>query len=508
MIPVGPEFLIATEIAFAVQPAAIAVGEKAAFAFHDAAVLGTRLNLLLNTDSEQEAFAAARRARTEIDRLNRILNWREPTSELALLNRSKRHVASYDLFAVIAAAERWREASRGAYSGRLGRVLELWRAARDSLPDAAEVARLAEAAQTAHVELDPETRTIVRPEAVSFDLDGMAKGYIVDRALEAVTASPAVSGALLDIGGDIRCAGEAPGGSDWLIGLPDPLIPYDNAPLVGSIALRDRAIATSGCGPRDRLIGKERYSATLDPQTGWPVPHRRSATAIASSAADADALATAILNLSPGAGAELVRSLPGASARLTRPDASDWLPGAAGRSANAPPEWIPVQAKGDARSRPGDPKWHDRWVAFATFTAPPRQMKRDLAFRSPYVAIWISDADNRPVRTLVLIGSIKEWQQDNYIWWGQNRAIAQNLVDTRSMSTRGTGEYRVLWDGIDENGKSVSPGRYVLHVETSRERGKHTHRSLELDFSQAKRFTAELPKSEESGGLVVSFERY
>jgi thiamine biosynthesis lipoprotein len=65
-----------------------------------------------------------------------------------------------------------------------------------------------------------------------------------------------------------------------------------------------------------------------------------------------------------------------------------------------------------------------------------------------------------------------------------------------------------LWDGIDESGKSVPHGRYVLHVETSRERGKHTHRSLELDFSQAKRFTAELPKSEESGGFVVSFERY
>jgi thiamine biosynthesis lipoprotein len=508
MIPVGPEFVIASEITPGMHQLSIAIGERTAFAFHDASVLGTRLNLLTNTDSAPEALAAAHRARAEIDRLNLILNWRDPTSELARLNRSNRHVASDDLFAVIAAAEYWRDATGDAYSGRLGRVLELWRMAQNSLPHAAEVERLATAARTACLEIDLETRAIIRPDAVRFDLDGLAKGYIVDRALEAAMASSAISGALLDIGGDIRCAGEAPGGSNWLVGLPYPLIPYDNAPLVGGMALRDRAIATSGCGPRDRLVGKERRSATLDPYTGWPVPHRRSATAITSSALDADALATALLNLTPAAGAELVKSFPGASARLARPDEADWLLGGVGRSVNPPPEWITIQSRSAGSSQPEGPKWHDRWVAFVSFTAPPRQMKRDIAFRSPYVAIWISDIDNRPVRTLVLIGSIKEWQHDNYIWWGQNRAIAQKLVDSRSMSTRGTGIYKLLWDGIDESGKSVPPGRYVVHVETSRERGKHTHRSLELDFSEAKRVTAELPNSEESGGLVVAFERY
>jgi thiamine biosynthesis lipoprotein len=507
MFPVGPEFLIGSDIALATERAVTAVVERSAFAFH-AAVLGTRLNLLVNTSSQDEALAAAQRARAEIERLNQILNWRDEASELARLNRTGRHVASHDLFTVIAAAESWRKSSRGAYSGRLGRVLALWRAAQNSPPDPERAARFAEAAQAAPVELDADTRLIIRPEAVCFDLDGIAKGYVVDRALEAALASPAISGTLLDIGGDIRCAGEGPGASDWLIGLPDPLVPYDNAPLVGGMALRDCAIATSGCGPRDWLIGGERYSATLNPQTGWPVPHHRSATAIAGSALEADALATALLNLSSGAGAELVRSLPGASARLACPDGSEWLLSDVDQSRNAPPEWIPVQARRDVQSQPREPKWHDRWVAFVTFTAPPRQMQRERAFRSPYVAIWVSDTAGRSIRTLVLIGSIKEWQEDNYIWWGLNRTRAMQFVSTRSLSTRGTGEYKILWDGTDDSGKSVPAGKYVVHVETSRERGKHTHRSVELDFSEAKQFTAEVPTSEEAGGLVVSFERF
>src|SRR5690606_20165929 len=166
MIPVGPEFLIAADIALATQPLVIAASERAAFVFHDAAVLGTRLNLFVNTDSKQEAVAAARRARSEIDRLDRILNWRNPASELSQLNRLQSHVASDDLLAVIASAERWRVATGGAFSGRLGRVLQLWRTAQDSPPDAGEAARHAEAAQAAAVEIDPDTRLIVRPEAV------------------------------------------------------------------------------------------------------------------------------------------------------------------------------------------------------------------------------------------------------------------------------------------------------------------------------------------------------
>ena len=508
MIPIGLEYIVASELIAGSHPAQVASEHPSAFVFQEDSVLGTRLKLLVNARSQDEALAAALRGRLEIDRLDRILNWRIDASELSRLNMSKSLVVSPDLFAVIAAGEKWMQISNGAYSGRLGRVAKLWRSARSTPPDRDMLRSLAQAAASAEVELDPGTRTVARPEPVQFDLDSLAKGYVVDRAIAAVLGSPAVDGALLDIGGDIRCAGSAPGGYGWVVGLPDPLLPYDNAPIVGWMSLRDRAIATSGCGPRDRLIAGKRFSPTLDARTGWPIPHKRSVTAVAATASDADALATALLNLSPLDGADLVRSLGDVSARLAGPNDSEWISGVQAKAQDAPSGWVPVQARSENQSKSNGAAWHDRWVALVTFTAPPRQKKRDRAFRSPYVAIWIADAENRPVRTLVLIGSIKEWQEDNYIWWGQHRASAMDLVNTRSMSTRGTGEYKLLWDGVDENGEPVPPGEYVLHIETSRERGRHTHRSLELDFSQAKKFSAEIPTSEEAGGLVVSFEKF
>lgn len=478
-------------------PAATRPARGDVYAFHDPCVLGTYLNLLVRADGQAEAYDAACRVRREIDRLDRVFNWRDEASELSRLNRSARHEASDDLFAVIEAAEHWRELSGGAYSGRLGRLLAAWRAGVLS-PD--EAGRMADVIARADVRLDPSTRTIMRPEAVRFDLDGLAKGYIIDRAVDAAMAGAA--GVMVDIGGDIRCAGEGARDGCWEIGLPAPLTTFDNAPACGAFMMRDGAVATSGCGPRDVRPGGVR-SATLDPRSGLPVAHRRSASAVAATAMDADALATVMLV--GGETQACFARMPGAAGRVTRPDGVDWL-----RGGDKPLfQWIdfeqPPQGGAQDEYRSG---WPDGWIATVSFTAPPKDMRRAIALRSPYVAIWISDAERKTVRTLFLIGTIKEWQEYNHVWWRLNRGRTESLLNGRSMSTRGSGSYKVFWDGIDDDGRPVKPGKYTLHVETSRERGEHTHRTLDVDFSTMRTFDVEMPIDAESGGLQVSFSKF
>lgn len=473
------------------------------FAFRDADVLGTRLELRVNSADGEAALEAARRARAEIARLDGVFNWRNGGSELARLNASERHEASAELFEVIAAAERWRVASFGAYSARLGRLLEVWRAA-EAMPERSAMAEMAGQIAAARVEMDAVARVIIRPDVVKFDLDGMAKGYIVDRALEAAMAAPGVAGAMVDIGGDVRVTGEAADEAGWSIGLPDPLLPYENAPVLGRMMLREGAVATSGCGPRDRKIGGRAVSATIDPRDGWPVAHRRAATAIADTAMEADALATAMLVLSEDEARACIEAMPGAVARIAEPGWARWL---SGRVQAEPIRWEPFAPQGSAKQQAG-PKWTEGWIASVTFEAPPKNMRQERAFRSPYVAIWVSDEDNKPVRTMILIGSIKEWQEDNYIWWGLNRGRTQQMLDGRSMSTRGSGTYKVYWDGVDDIGVQMPAGKYVIHVETSRERGKHTHRMLPLDLSKPEAFESELPVDADSGSLWVEFRKF
>lgn len=473
--------------------------ESGSYVFRDEAILGTRMRIDLVARNFADAQAAALRARDEIDRLNAILNGRDPNSEISILNRSLKHRASPELFAVVAAAERWRAATAGAFSGRLGRAIALWQSARDGIPSRSELAELARAAGAADVGLDESTRTITRPGEVEFALDALAKGWIVDRAYEAASASPGVMGALVEIGGDIRCGGRAPDSRGWCVGIPDARIPADNAPLVAAVRLSNHAIATSGRGPRDRVIDSVRYSPTLSPHDGWPVQHALSATTLAASTAEADAMATAMLAM-PIDQAIAWADERGVAARIQTQDNSRATQ--AGQARFAQLDSPRTKAKSAASAR-----WPKDWVAQITFTAPPRQLVRDEHFRSPYMAMWITDLDNKPIRTLLLVGRQADWQKDNYIWWSLNEPNVKQLMATRSMSTSGSGIYKVLWDGTDDGFREVPGGTYVLHVETSRERGKHTHRSLTLDFSKDKAFTDRIPTSDEAGGVNVDFYR-
>ncbi len=479
--------------------AAAALQAGGGYVFHDPCVLGTRLNVVVDAGSQDVAYRAACAARVEIDRLDRVFNWREPDSELSRLNASRVMQVSGDLFDLVVAAEHWRVLSEGAYSGRLGVLLEQWRGVGDRLLDRAVMQTLADEIAAAEMALDAGTRTITRPEIVRFDFDGIAKGYIVDRALEAAMAVPGVLRAMVDVGGDVRCAGEG----DWRIELPQPLSPFDNAPACGAFAMSEGAVATSGCGPRDRQVGADMISATLDPRTGWPVPHWRSATAVGPSAMAADALATAMLVLSPSEAAACMARVKGMSARVTLPGGVTWLGQQRGE---ASPQWIeyaPQKVQGTSAPT----LWKDGWYANVTFTAPPKNMRREIAFRSPYVAIWVSDMDNKPVRTLFMVGRYKEWHEGNHVWWRLNRAKLDTLF-ARSLSTRGSGTYKVYWDGVDDDGRPVPPGRYRINVETSREGGGHSHRQLEMDFSQPRVFEQALPMQPDNGGLEVSFQKF
>ena len=496
--------------------------DTGSYVFRDESILGTRMRVDLVARNFSDAQAAALRARNEIDRLNSILNSRAPDSELYALNRSRTHRASPELFAVVAAAEQWRTESEGAFSGRLGRVIDLWRYAQkmtpDRTPSRAELARLAHDAEGAQIGLESSTRTITRPDEVEFALDAFAKGWIIDRAFEVARSSPGISGALVNIGGDLRCGGRAPNSRGWCVGIPDARIPADNAPIVATAYLPNRAgasraIATSGRGPRDYLIDGVRHSPTLSPRDGWPIEHTVSVTATASSAADADAIATMLLVLPKDQSIAFANRL-GESARIVTNDETIVTPSdlatKAARSTDLQVRFLPVQSpktNSTLTTASVSPSWPKDWMAFLTFTAPPRQIRRDENFRSPYMAMWVTDLDNKPIRTLLLVGTHNEWQKDNYIWWSINEEANQKLVATRSMSTSGSGVYKVLWDGTDDQGKAVFGGTYVIHIETSRERGKHTHRSLMLDFSKPEKFANEIPSTEEAGGLAINFYR-
>lgn len=102
-------------------------------------------------------------------------------------------------------------------------------------------------------------------------------------------------------------------------------------------------------------------------------------------------------------------------------------------------------------------------------------------YRRPYMAVWLEDADEFPVRTGLLFMMTKEpgprWHRELNRWYRQDnvRRLADEtkLIGVVSSASRGPGEYEAVFDGKDDHGKPLKPGKYTLFVEVAREHGTY-----------------------------------
>ena len=140
---------------------------------------------------------------------------------------------------------------------------------------------------------------------MSITLDGIAKGYIVDEALQ-VLKDNGIKNAMIDAGGDIMTLGTKPGGEKWVIGLKNP---NDKSESVAEFQLTNYAITTSG--NYERYFDEEaNIGHIMDPYTGRSVYKCSSASIIAKNCTVADILSTAVFVCGPEKGLQIVETLP------------------------------------------------------------------------------------------------------------------------------------------------------------------------------------------------------
>lgn len=165
------------------------------------------------------------------------------------------------------------------------------------------------------VRLDPRTRTISLPPDVGIDLGGIGKGWTVDRAADRLRRFRNFA---IDAGGDIYASGVQADRSPWTIGVEDP---RDARRDLLTLAIRDRAVATSTVARRRwHQDGRERHHL-IDPRTGQPSQSAvLAATVVADSVARAETLTKAALLLGPGAGRRFLDAQPNAEGLLVLAD--------------------------------------------------------------------------------------------------------------------------------------------------------------------------------------------
>jgi thiamine biosynthesis lipoprotein len=238
----------------------------------------------------------------------------------------------------------------------LGAVLEWARRARDQAPALLDVtlldARLSAELGTGDTRIggNPDvgnagagqswtvTRTgrgalVDRPAGTRFDLDGVAKGWLADRACELLLDWP---GSFVDADGDLALAASA--GVEWLVEVADPRAADASLAtlrVAGASWRRRVGIATSGTSVHRWLQADGSWTHHLvDPLTGRPaLTDVVQATVVAPTAREAEVLAKAavILGSEQAAGfleqsaAQAAVLLPESGEVMATPDTRAWL---------------------------------------------------------------------------------------------------------------------------------------------------------------------------------------
>jgi FAD:protein FMN transferase len=284
-------------------------------------VMGTKAWVTIAGMSDRDSERAAQAAFREMYRIESVMSTWRPSSEISRLNADSSGGAvavSSELYSIVDSSLFYSKATSGAFDVTVRPLVRLWgfQGGTAKLPSDADVARAMSLAGYGKVALDPSNYTISLPPGMQIDLAGIAKGYAVDRCV-AVLAGLGVRNALVNIGGNIYAMGAAPGEKGWRIGVRDP---KGGLETVGTLLLRDEAVATSGNYENFVEIEGKRYGHIIDPRTGRPVSHVLSVTVVAPTGLASDALSTGLFVLGPVDAPAAVERLAGVAALFALAD--------------------------------------------------------------------------------------------------------------------------------------------------------------------------------------------
>ncbi|NVL92206.1 MAG: FAD:protein FMN transferase [Desulfobacterales bacterium] len=269
--------------------------------------MGTIVSLTVLDASKDHADEAIAIAFEEIERLTRLMSRFDATTPVAQLNREGLlKDAPPELSFVIKQSMYYHQISRGVFEITVKPVLDLFvqsfRGPHKALPDDEKITELLELVDTTLIALSRNTIAFKR-DGMGITADGIAKGFIVDKAVEKLMRR-GIRHALLNAGGDIRTIGDRGNNRPWRIAVEDPFKGKNYPALV---AITNRAIATSG--NYEVFFDKEKiFHHIVNPKTGLSPLINASVSVQAPTAMEADALSTALFILDPARGTRLIDS--------------------------------------------------------------------------------------------------------------------------------------------------------------------------------------------------------
>ena len=240
------------------------------------------------------------------------------TSEISKLN-AKAGVSgeklSSDTYSVIEKAVKYSKLTDGAFDPTIEPIVKLWGIGTDAerVPSKDEIAEKLKLVDYKDIVLDSKNSTAkLKRTSQAIDLGAIAKGYTADE-VKNILLENKISSALINLGGNVYAMGHKVDGTDWNIGIQNPL--DSRGKYLGTISVSDKSVVTSGNYERFFMVGDKRYHHIFDPKNGYPSENGIiSTTIISDTSIDGDVLSTSTYIMGLKKAQKLVESIEGVEA--------------------------------------------------------------------------------------------------------------------------------------------------------------------------------------------------
>ena len=255
--------------------------------------MGTVCGVTVYGDGAVESLSVVK---DRIMELHHQLNAYDPRSEIAKINRNAGGIfteVSADTRRLIERSLRFSEQTDGLFDITTTPLSQLWKDAirTKRLPPEAERRRAAALVNYRDV-LVEGNRVLLKNREQRIDLGAIAKGYAADEA-KRILREQGVTDALINFGGTVITVGQP-----QTVGIQDPFA--GTGVSVAFVAVKNRAVVTSGLYEQGFTAGGRTYHHIVDPKTGYPSASGTAGVTLVGENAEAlDALSTAAFTLPP-----------------------------------------------------------------------------------------------------------------------------------------------------------------------------------------------------------------
>jgi thiamine biosynthesis lipoprotein len=270
--------------------------------------MGTFINMIVFHPSQGEAEEALGHAFAEINRLTDLMTRYKSSSYIGHLNASgSLNEVPPEVMEVLRSALHYHGVSQGAFDITVMPIVDLYQRsfqANNAPPSTQALKETMDRVGSQHLTMTKDSVSFAR-NGMEVTLDGIAKGYIIDRAM-ALLRRQDIRHGLIDAGGDIVVHGGKGEDKPWKIGIQDP---WDRKRYVDVVTLNSGAIATSG--NYEVFFDRQKlFHHLIVPNTGSPAHDIASVSIQATTAMGADALATTAYVMGPANGAKFINQTP------------------------------------------------------------------------------------------------------------------------------------------------------------------------------------------------------